>query len=286
MSINSLQCPKCFGHYKTKQTLGRHIRKCGSKNVECPECGKILAKNMLDRHKGTKACKDFNVKNPVSWKICQYCKREAKTIVSNSQHEIRCKLNPNKIKVSGHSNGGNKKGHISWNYGLTKDTDSRVAEISNKLKGRCTNLGYKHTQETKDKLSEIRINYIKNNPDKVPYKLNHYSKGRSYPEQYWKDVLDTYQLDYSEQVRVGLYRLDFAFLSQKIDLEIDGETHYQLQSVIDKDIRRTKNLEDLGWKVIRIRWSEYQKLTQEEKSKYVQNIIEMVSLPRLELGTY
>lgn len=44
-----------------------------------------------------------------------------------------------------------------------------------------------HTEETKQKLSQIRKQYLKDNPDKVPYLLNHYSKGESYPEKYFSE---------------------------------------------------------------------------------------------------
>lgn len=83
-----------------------------------------------------------------------------------------------------------------------------------------------HSEETKKKISESRIKFLRDNPDKVPYKLNHYSKGRSYPEEYWKVVLDTNNLVYEEQFQIGPYQLDFAFPNKKIDLEIDGDQHY------------------------------------------------------------
>ena len=41
----------------------------------------------------------------------------------------------------------------------------------------------RHSEETKKKISEIRKKYLSENPDKVPYKLNH-SSTESYPEKY------------------------------------------------------------------------------------------------------
>ena len=71
---------------------------------------------------------------------------------------------------------------IPWNKGLTKENDNRINDysikISNTLKSK---EGKKHTEETKRKISEIRKKYLFENPDKVPYLLNHYSKGESYP---------------------------------------------------------------------------------------------------------
>lgn len=131
-----------------------------------------------------------------------------------------------------------------------------------------------HTEETKKKISESRIKFLRENPDMVPYKLNHYSKGRSYAEEYWKNVLDSRDMIYEEQYQIGPYQLDFAFVDQKIDLEIDGDQHYLDKRVVESDKRRNQYLEELGWKVIRVKWSEYQKLT--NKNEYVDNIVQKI----------
>lgn len=62
----------------------------------------------------------------------------------------------------------------------------------------------------------------------------------------------------------------------KIDLEIDGEQHYLDSKIAKSDLERTKYLESLGWTVIRIRWSNYQKLTLEEKKKLINDIKELM----------
>ena len=131
-----------------------------------------------------------------------------------------------------------------------------------------------HTEETKKKISESRIKYLRENPDKVPYKLNHYSKGRSYAEEYWKVVLDTNNILYKEQYQIGPYQLDFAFPDIKIDLEIDGDQHHLDKRVVESDKRRNLYLEELGWKIIRVKWSEYKKLT--DKKEYVNMILNQI----------
>ena len=130
------------------------------------------------------------------------------------------------------------------------------------------------TTEHKQKISKSRINFLRENPDMVPYKLNHYSKGRSYPEEYWKIILDSNNILYKEQYQVGPYQLDFAIVNSntiKIDLEIDGDQHYLDERIILSDKRRNTYLEDLGWKIIRVKWSDYQKL--DNKRTYVNFII-------------
>jgi len=131
------------------------------------------------------------------------------------------------------------------------------------------------SEETKKKISESRIKFLKENPDMVPYKLNHYSKGRSYPEEYWKTILDSNNMMYVEQYQIGPYQLDFAFVADKIDLEIDGDQHHLDKRVVKSDIRRNKYLCALGWKTIRVKWSDYQKLA--DKKTFVDGIISQLS---------
>lgn len=135
------------------------------------------------------------------------------------------------------------------------------------------------SEETKQKISKSRIKYLRENPHMVPYRLNHYSNGRSYPEEYWKEILDSNNISYVEQYKVGPYQLDFAIIdsSQKIDLEIDGEQHHLDERIVASDLRRNKYLQELGWKIIRIRWSDYKKLT--DKKTFVDSILTEIAVP-------
>lgn len=79
---------------------------------------------------------------------------------------------------------------------------------------------------------------------------------------------------YIEQYPIHTYQLDFALVEEKINIEIDGDQHYLDQRIIKSDKRRTEYLETHGWKIIRIRWSEYKKLVdKQDKMDYVNNII-------------
>jgi very-short-patch-repair endonuclease len=148
---------------------------------------------------------------------------------------------------------------------LTEESRKKMSEASSKKR---------HSEETKKKISQKRTQFLQENPHMVPYKLNHYSKGRSYPEEYWKEVLDAENLSYVEQFQIGLYQLDFAFPELKIDLEIDGDQHYLDEKIVQSDLRRTQYLEELGWKVIRIKWSAFKKLT--NKREYIENVLKQL----------
>jgi len=129
----------------------------------------------------------------------------------------------------------------------------------------------KHSDSTKKKISESRIKYLKDNPDKVPYLLNHSSR-ESYPEKYFWEIFEKENLNIKRYLQVGLYELDFYNLDKKIDIEIDGEQHFTDKKIVESDKRRNSYLIDNGWTIIRIRWSNYQKLNFEEKNKYIEEL--------------
>lgn len=173
-----------------------------------------------------------------------------------------------------------KKGSSAKNqYSKAKDLGLPKPQISEKsrLKMSIASSERRHTDETKKKISESRIKFLRENPDQVPYKLNHYSKGRSYAEEYWKVVLDSNNIVYEEQYQIGTYQLDFAFPELKIDLEIDGDQHHLDKRIVESDKRRNLYLEELGWTIIRVKWSEYKKLI--NKKDYVNTILERIRGP-------
>ena len=206
--------------------------------------------------------------------ICRFCASERKNIISLRSHECTCPSNLNRNYKNGMTG---KKGTNQYlkadKLGLPRPitTEATRNKIIEALTGR------KHSQESKDKISRARLKYLTENPDKVPYLLNHYSKGPSYPEKYWKEIFDKYGVKYTEQYRIHLYQLDFALIEEKIDIEIDGNQHYSNEKAIKRDIRRDEYLENLGWKIIRIKWSDYKKLVdKKDRINYVKSIIDKI----------
>ena len=132
----------------------------------------------------------------------------------------------------------------------------------------------RHTEASKKKISIARIKYLKEHPEKVPYRINHSSK-RSYPELYFSECFaDVVNLEKEHQV--GLYSLDFANVADKLYLEIDGEQHYLDDRIVESDKKRTAKLTELGWIGYRIRWSDFQRLTEDEKKRTILNIRSMM----------
>lgn len=177
-----------------------------------------------------------------------------------------------------------KKGTTARNqYSKAAELGQPKPEMSDETKQKLREANQRRgplSEETKRKISEGRIKFLRENPDMVPYKLNHYSKGRSYPEEYWKGILDSHGVAYVEQYQVGPYQLDFAIVNDtpyKIDLEIDGDQHYLDERVVASDKRRNQYLESLGWKIVRIKWSDYKKLV--DKKSFVDYIINEIMIP-------
>jgi very-short-patch-repair endonuclease/predicted DNA-binding protein YlxM (UPF0122 family) len=108
----------------------------------------------------------------------------------------------------------------------------------------------KHSEETKRKISAIRIAYLTANPDKVPYRINHSSK-KSWPEMVFENALNASNITgWTPAFQHGIYEYDFAWVDKKIDVEVDGGTHKtEKVQIIDK--RRDEFSRSKGWKVIR-----------------------------------
>lgn len=84
-------------------------------------------------------------------------------------------------------------------------------------------------------------------------------------------------LKYTEQYQIHTYHLDFALVSEKIDIEIDGDQHYLDERIVKNDIRRNAYLENHGWKVIRIKWSDYKKLVdKKDRVDYIDSIMKKI----------
>lgn len=217
----------------------------------CKICSKEVSLFAYNRH----------VKSHVSEKTtsdrtsCQYCQKEYTTPIALGNHEIRCKNNPNR-KVQR----------------MTEEGKERA------IQKKIANGNLKHSEQAKQKISAARRKFLFENPNMVPYKLNHYSKRRSYAELYWSIVFETKNILATEEYNIGIYSLDFAIVDKKIDIEIDGEQHFVDKRVIESDNRRNAYLNNLGWTVIRVRWSKYNKLSRNEKEIFIDRLIKKIGV--------
>lgn len=106
--------------------------------------------------------------------ICQFCKKECKNLNSLRQHEIRCKLNPNrKVYISNFIKYNNdvKNGIIQKLYTnqftKAKELNLPIPIVSDKTKVKIGKAwrGKTHTEEEKQKISEGIRKAIKEHPE-------------------------------------------------------------------------------------------------------------------------
>jgi very-short-patch-repair endonuclease len=110
------------------------------------------------------------------------------------------------------------------------------------------------TEEQKKKLSDIQKHYVAIGRNKG-WMWSHSSK-RSYPEQWFAKVIQNEFNDKEviEQLRVGCYRLDFAWVHKMRCIEIDGLQHERDPIQAASDVRKDSFLTKSGWKILRVRW--------------------------------
>ncbi len=178
---------------------------------------------------------------------CMFCKtNKFKINKLLKHHQTCCKLNPNR------RSGGNQFTIAKKNGIILHHSEKTKKRIGKVWKGK------HHTKESKEKLSKAAIKYLENNPDKVPYLLNHSSK-QSYPEKIFEKALIKNNISqWTQKYRIYIYEYDFAFIDLKIDVEIDGSTHNS-EKVKKIDKRRDKWSKKNGWRVLRFKAKDVQK---------------------------
>lgn len=148
------------------------------------------------------------------------------------------------------------KDRMVWAKGLTKETNSSLANRSLKMKGR-PGVSRPHSEETKEKLSKFRTEWLKN-------PLNRKNLGRhkrSWMELTFEEYLRCNNIQgwdsevhfWNEELRKN-YFPDFIFESKKLIIELDGTQH---RKTVEQDAIRDQWFESKGYKVIRIPHPEF-----------------------------
>ena len=139
--------------------------------------------------------------------------------------------------------------------GKFETVDKRSKYCSKK----CKSEGMLHTQATKDKISLSRKIYLKNNPDKHPWKKS--IKFKSVPCEHFKKYLIAEEVSFVEEYLIEEsdrnFSIDIAFPDKKIAIEINGNQHYDNFGNLKKYYQeRHDHIESLGWTIYEIHYSE------------------------------
>lgn len=238
--IRVYKCKHCGEIFTSRKSIRLHNKKVHSSThvrtvYKCARCGiEIKGKRNFRMH----------MKNHYSQEgyHCKFCGRIFSKSHQVAAHTARCKGNPN-----------------------YEDT---MRAQSFRMKNRFLN---GMPQSTREKISSKMKAYFSSHPEVASYKYNHSSKG-SWAEEYFDSLFKEENIKgYCRQYHIIRYKLDFAFIDDKVDFEVDGHQHRADQRIVKHDKERTENLKKLGWKTIRLDWGYYQSLSLEEKRKWLQN---------------
>lgn len=188
---------------------------------------------------------------------CSYCNKEYSkkgicTHIWRSHTEKGIEFTKNHDPNIGFKNGTRK----AWNKGLTKEIDERVAingiNAGNALKGK---IGHKFSKEEKQKISNsMKTAHSEGRAWNIG--MSRWNNEPSYPEKFFMQVIanEFNDKNYLQEYNVGIYSIDFAWIKNKLAIEIDGGQHERFEEYKARDIRKDKYLKSQGWKVLRIKW--------------------------------
>ncbi len=236
----------------------------------------ILGKNGLNTNLIFPKNPPKNKKYEKIIKECPVCKNTFNTIIGHKREKSTCSIScsnsfkPKRIKNE-FSNSIKQKKRIKKKY-------NKECILCNKY--------YEGTKKSKYCSEECRKYSLKIQMDERIKRGDH--KGwqsrniESYPEKFFKKVLDNLRIKYLfnhpvKKIDLGInesscYFLDFyiEIFNRRIDLEIDGKQH-EYKERKDKDLIRDSLLKNNGYEVYRIKWKNPINIKNKE---YIKNEIE------------
>jgi very-short-patch-repair endonuclease len=165
---------------------------------------------------------------------------------------VRCVHNPDRKVSSGNT------GKIAWNRGKSKDTDPIMQQISEKLTGRP---GRSFSDEAREKIS---TGMKKAHKEQRAWNIgmNRWKKQPSYAEAFFQTCIDNEfeNKNVKREVYFKRYVIDFLWEDIKTVIEIDGKQHEEPKQK-ERDQRKDLLLKEHGYRVLRIKWSDFCKDT-------------------------
>jgi hypothetical protein len=114
------------------------------------------------------------------------------------------------------------------------------------------------SEEEKKNISQKRKEWLKNNPDKHPWRNK--DKFQSNPCKVFKKYLNAHNIDFIEEydplIPNRFFSIDIAMPDKMIAIEINGNQHYERDGKLKPYYQERHNLlESNGWKVFEIHYS-------------------------------
>ncbi|MDZ4228788.1 MAG: DUF559 domain-containing protein [Patescibacteria group bacterium] len=98
-------------------------------------------------------------------------------------------------------------------------------------------------------------------------------KGETSIEKKIRLALDSARILFSQEKKIGVYRADFVILGKNIIIECDGDYWHKIPGAIEKDQRKDRYLNHLGYKVIRIAENHIRQLSSDQLIKEISSKI-------------
>lgn len=192
--------------------------------------------------------------------FCPFCHKQNKNLNSYDQHRIRCKFNPDRIKIVSHIPLKDNLSNRGWSKGLTKETDVRIANRSKSLQAsnRTRPSGKASTEEAEIERRKKISASMKRNPHAGGIRQGSGRGKKGWYKNYFCD--STYELvyviynidhnikferctlvyEYLYNDKIHLYHPDFILQDGSL-VEIKGyhtaEVEAKINSVKDRPIR-------------------------------------------------
>jgi very-short-patch-repair endonuclease len=206
-------------------------------------------------------------------KKCPVCQTEFKTSIGSSEEKRTCSRSCSNTYFTSvrHTEESKKKTSDTLNK-YFKNINRSIEKIKV-----CTYCKSSYTRKNKTKHCSKQC--ANTNPD-VRKKLSLLAKERvnngthkgwasrlkvepSYPEKYVMSLLDSLNISYTREFKVGRWFIDFANIERKLALEIDGKQH-ELPARKASDKVKDDYLLLNDWKILRIKWKKITKEFREE----------------------
>jgi len=114
-----------------------------------------------------------------------------------------------------------------------------------------------HSKKARKRISEGRKKWLRNNPDKHPWKSK--DKFKSVPCEKFKNILKDNGITFLEEyqpLKDRFYSIDIVFPDKKIGVEINGNQHYTSKGELKPYYQeRHDNIEKEGWKLYEYHYS-------------------------------
>jgi very-short-patch-repair endonuclease len=192
--------------------------------------------------------------------VCKFCGKDSKNNGASTLHQKTCGY-VSEIKEE------IKKLYVDdlWSIKRIKDKynlgsqticnmlgdNLRTRSESSKISHQLFPEKFKHSDETKQKIREHRLLFMKENPDQTSWR----TKNLSYPEKLFLEKVYELSLDKKfsivREYPIFPYFIDFAFVNEKVAVEIDGSQHLLIERK-NRDNKKDDLLIQNGWFVIRV----------------------------------